>query len=167
MTYSIRRFRQTDAADLARAANHHEVSDRLRDSFPHPYLFKDAAAFIKEASGGNTALISRAICSDDVVIGVVSLIKGQDVNRKTAELGYFVAPAYRGRGLVAQAIIDIAQEAFENEDLLRIYALPFADNHASRRVLEKAGFSLEATLRNGAFKSGQPVDTCIYALLND
>ncbi|MBD5560052.1 MAG: GNAT family N-acetyltransferase [Clostridia bacterium] len=162
MKYSIRKFHPRDAADLARAANHREIADYVRDSFPHPYLFSDAAAFIEEAQNGSA--IIRAICSDDVAIGVISLFPGSDLHSRTAELGYFIDPAYRGRGFASRAVRDLVREGFESEGLHRIYAQPLAHNHASRRVLEKAGFVCETIQKNGAYKNGRVVDTCLYAL---
>lgn len=167
MKYSIREFRRRDAADLARAANHTEIADYLRDAFPHPYMFSDAAAFIENALAADNPDIVRAICSDDVVIGVVALVRGADVLSKTAEIGYFIDPSYRGRGFAWRAVRDIAQEAFAGGDIIRIYAMPFAHNHASHRVLEKAGFTRETVQKNGAFKNGRPVDTWLYALCPD
>lgn len=52
-----------------------------------------------------------------------------------------------------------------NTDLLRIFAVPFANNVASCRILEKAGFVLEGTLRKNAFKNGKVLDMKMYALV--
>ena len=60
---------------------------------------------------------------------------------------------------------EICRYIFENTDMQRIYAEPFADNAASARVLEKAGFTLEGTLRSNAIKSGRIRDTRMYSLL--
>lgn len=167
MKYSIRKFRRSDAADLARAANHTDVADNLRDSFPQPYLFSDAAAFIEAALAEDSRDMIRAICSDDVAIGVVSLLRGGDIQSKTAELGYFIDPSYRGNGFTWKAVRDLANEAFAEGDIQRIFAQPFAHNHASHRVLEKAGFTRETVQKNGAFKNGRVIDTYLYALCPD
>ena len=58
------------------------------------------------------------------------------------------------------------QAVFEKSDILRIFAEPFAGNAASCRVLEKAGFQYEGTLRSNAVKNGRVVDMKLYALLN-
>ncbi len=49
--------------------------------------------------------------------------------------------------------------------LHRIYAEPYATNHASMRVLEKAGFQCEGTLRANAFKDGQVCDQYLYSTI--
>ena len=59
----------------------------------------------------------------------------------------------------------ICRFAFAETDLLRVYAEPFADNAASCRVLEKAGFALEGVMRSGIWKNGRLRDYCMYALL--
>ena len=65
------------------------------------------------------------------------------------------------------AVGQICAGAFRRFDLLRIYAEPFARNAGSRRVLEKAGFSLEGVMRRGVYKRGQVCDHCMYALLRE
>lgn len=50
---------------------------------------------------------------------------------------------------------------------VRIYAEPFARNAGSRRVLEKAGFTIEGVMRRGVCKRGEVLDYCMYALVPD
>jgi RimJ/RimL family protein N-acetyltransferase len=57
----------------------------------------------------------------------------------------------------------IRDHALEQHELTRIYALPFEWNHASFRVLEKAGFVQEGRLRRSAVKDGRVVDQLLYA----
>jgi RimJ/RimL family protein N-acetyltransferase len=60
----------------------------------------------------------------------------------------------------------VSKWAFETKpELERLFALPFAANGASRRVLEKAGYGLEAVLKRGAVKEGKVVDLALYSLL--
>ena len=72
-----------------------------------------------------------------------------------------------GKGIMTEAVRQICREAFARFDLLRIFAEPFADNRGSRRVLEKAGFTCEGTMRNGIFKNGRVRSYCMYALLRE
>ena len=58
-------------------------------------------------------------------------------------------------------------QLFENTDVLRIFAEPFAENAASCRVLEKAGFQLEGVLRRNAVKNGQVRDMRLYSLVRE
>jgi len=56
--------------------------------------------------------------------------------------------------------------AFNTCNLLRLFALPFAENRQSTRVLEKAGYTREAILRSSAVKGGTARDQALYALIN-
>ena len=62
-----------------------------------------------------------------------------------------------------KAVGAFSDAAFEAFDLRRLYAEPFANNRASARVLEKAGFILEGRLKNNVMKAGQLLDSLIYA----
>ena len=66
---------------------------------------------------------------------------------------------------MTQAVKQICSYVFDKSDIIRIYAEPFAYNMASCRVLEKAGFKYEGTLRNNAVKNGKIIDMKMYALL--
>jgi RimJ/RimL family protein N-acetyltransferase len=62
----------------------------------------------------------------------------------------------------------VTGHAFEvNPELRRLYAMPYARNAASARVLEKAGCRREATLRQAVIKDGEVLDQWIYAMLRD
>lgn len=164
MKYTIREFRREDTADLARAANYEEIAERMRDAFPYPYLFADAVQFVSDAMDPEqTKELVRAICADDHVVGCVALIRGDDVHSRTAELGYWITPAYWGHGIAGQAVSMMCDEFLDGEQLDRIYATPYATNHTSHRVLEKAGFTREAVMKNAAHKNGNTIDVYLYA----
>ena len=98
-------------------------------------------------------------------MGGVSVQIQSDIYRKSAELGYWLAQPYWGQGVMTQVVNRVCQEAFGRFDIVRIYAEPFAHNAGSRRVLEKAGFSLEGVMRDGAVKNGRILSYCMYSLL--
>jgi RimJ/RimL family protein N-acetyltransferase len=62
-------------------------------------------------------------------------------------------------------VIQACSYVFENTDIIRIFAEPFAHNIASCRILEKAGFQFEGTLHSNAVKNEQVVDMKMYALV--
>ena len=64
---------------------------------------------------------------------------------------------------MSAAIRQLTEAAFEHYDLARIHAEPFAHNQGSRRALEKAGYTLEGTLKNRVFKNTEIFDSCLYA----
>ena len=163
----IRSWRPEDAAALARAIGDEAVQANLRDGLPFPYTVSDAEAFIGFALSAGDGMYSFAVTENDVCIGSVSVTRGENIHRLTGELGYYIARERWGRGYATRAVREICRYVFENTDIVRIYAEPFADNAASCRVLEKAGFTLEGTLRANAIKSGRIRDTRMYSLLRE
>lgn len=163
----IRSWRPEDAAALARAINDEAVQANLRDGLPFPYTVSDAEAFIGFALSAGDGMYSFAVTENDVCIGSISVTRGENIHRLTGELGYYIARERWGRGYATRAVREICRYVFENTDIVRICAEPFADNAASCRVLEKAGFTLEGTLRANAIKSGRIRDTRIYSLLRE
>jgi RimJ/RimL family protein N-acetyltransferase len=155
----------TDADALVRHANNANVARQLRDRFPHPYTRANAQAFLKAAVSASDAS-NLAIEVDGEAIGAVGYVIGTDVERYSAEIGYWLGESYWGRGIVTEALILVTDHVFASANLLRLFALPFADNAGSIRVLEKAGYTREATLRSSSVKFGQPRDQALYARLN-
>ena len=64
---------------------------------------------------------------------------------------------------MTEAVAAFTDFCFEKFQLRRIYAEPFANNPASARVLEKAGFTFEGRLKNNVMKDGQVLDSLLYA----
>lgn len=165
---TLRPWRETDAADAARYANDARVAANLRDVFPHPYTLADAEAFIRMCVENEGAgQLYRAIVVDGRAAGGISVCAGGDVYRKSAELGYWLGVPFWGKGIMTGAVREVCREAFRRFDIVRIHAEPYARNAASRRVLEKAGFTLEGVLRRSVYKNGEVLDSCIYSLLRE
>jgi len=76
-------------------------------------------------------------------------------------------PALLGRGIATEALRAVTAHAFRVHGLHRLFALPYAGNAASCRVLEKAGYRLEGRLREHPFKDGRFVDQLLYAIVDD
>ena len=163
---SLRRWTMSDAESLVRHANNPEVAKQLRDRFPHPYRRDDARAFIRAVAAGAPAQ-NFAIVVDGAARGGLGYQRGSDVERYSAEVGYWLGQEYWGRGIGTEALRLFTTYAFDQLGLLRIFALPFADNAASIRILEKAGYSREGILRSSSVKYGQPRDQAAYAIVND
>lgn len=166
MTCRIRKWRMSDAADLARALSNRKVQDNLRDGLPYPYTERDGEAYISEmlsAKEGDT--FAFAITADDKVVGSIGAFRQENIHCRTAEMGYYIAEECWGRGITTEAVRQICAYVFENSDIIRIFAEPFAYNAASCRVLEKAGFQYEGILRSNAVKNGKVIDMKMYALL--
>ena len=167
MDFILRPWRREDVGDVLRYANNDNIARNLRNVFPFPYILTDAQNFVTGCvEGDENHQLCRAIEVDGHAVGSIGLFLGSDVYCMTAELGYWLAEEYWGRGIMTKAVRQMCREGFERwEDLVRIYAEPFAHNTASRRVLEKVGFTLEGVMRHGACKRGRVLDYCMYALL--
>jgi [ribosomal protein S5]-alanine N-acetyltransferase len=162
---AVRPWRLTDAEPLVRHANDTAVARQLRDRFPHPYTASDATAFLRMTAGARDAS-NLAIEVEGEAAGGVGFVRGTDVERYSAEIGYWLGSQHWGRGIMTEALTLVTAYAFESLNLLRLYALPFADNDASVRVLEKAGYAREGLLRASAVKLGTPRDQLLYAAIN-
>jgi ribosomal-protein-alanine N-acetyltransferase len=166
-TTVVRDWREADAAQLAVQANDRRVWLGLRDAFPHPYSLDDAHGFIGRALEMSPRTLF-AIETDERVAGGIGYVLREDVERIGAEVGYWLGHQYWGRGIATAAVRLLTRHAFEvRPELRRLYALPLASNAASARVLVKAGYVLEGTLRQSAIKDGRVCNQFVYAVLRD
>ena len=166
--FVLRPWRRTDAESIAAAADNPRIAANLRNVFPSPYTLADAEWFVGDCiSQGEAHQLTRAIVIDGRAAGSIGVFVRDDVYERSAELGYWLAEDCWGRGVMTEAVRQICREAFARFDILRIFAEPFADNRGSRRVLEKAGFTCEGTMRNGVFKNGRVHSYCMYGLLRE
>lgn len=166
MICRIRKWELSDATDLAAALSNMKIQDNLRDGLPYPYTEKDGMDYISAMlSADENDTFAFAIIVDNKVVGSIGVFRQENIHRETAELGYYIAEEYWGRGIMTEAVKQICEYVFDKSDIIRIYAEPFAYNVASCRVLEKAGFQYEGTLRSNAVKNGRVIDMKMYSLL--
>ncbi len=168
MECTIRRWQMEDAAELAQALSNKNVQDNLRDGLPYPYTKADAAGYISAMLAADpNETFAFAIVAENRVVGSIGASRQGNIHFRTAEMGYYIAEPYWGRGLGASAVGQVCRYVFKNTDILRIYAEPFASNAASCRILEKNGFVYEGTLRCNAQKNGALLDMKMYALIKE
>jgi len=160
---TLRPWRAGDEASLRRHADDREVWRNLRDRFPHPYTEADASAWVAYASG-QAPPTNLAIEVAGEAVGGIGVLLHDDVERVSAEIGYWLGREHWGRGLMTGAVRAATRYAFSTFALTRVYALPFAGNAASCRVLEKAGYRREGLLRRSAIKDGIVLDQLLYAI---
>ena len=164
MEIQIRKWMLTDAKDLAAALSNKKILDNLRDGLPYPYTEKDGRDFIAAMlAADEDETFAFAVTVDSKVIGSIGAFRQGNVHRQTAELGYYIAEEYWGKGIMTEAVKQLCDYVFSHTDIIRIFAEPFALNSASCRVLEKAGFQYEGTLRSNAVKNGKVLDMKLYA----
>jgi ribosomal-protein-alanine N-acetyltransferase len=163
----VREWRDEDAPALARLADDPEVWLNLRDAFPHPYRIADARQFIARAQRLRPPTWF-AIEAGGALAGAIGYAARTDVERVGAEIGYWLGREYWGRGIMTTALRLVTRHAFAADPhLRRIFAVPFASNPASARVLEKAGYTREGTLRQSVRKDGRILDQWMYAVVRD
>jgi RimJ/RimL family protein N-acetyltransferase len=168
MVCKIRKWKIEDAANLAATLNNKKIHDNLRDGLPFPYTVKDAKEYISSMLTADcNKVFAFAITIDDRAVGSIGAFRQENIHSRTAEMGYYVAEPYWGQGIGTSAVKQACEFVFANTDIIRIFAEPFAYNTASCRLLEKAGFSLEGTLKKNAVKNNAVIDMKMYSLLKD
>ena len=160
----VRSWRPDDVESIVRHANNRKVSLNLRDRFPHPYTRTDAQNWI-QLSLSTQPETNFAIDGSGEAIGGISFDLQTDVERFSAEVGYWLGEEYWGQGICTLVLKAATQYAIETYHLNRIFAVPFAQNIASIRVLEKAGYTKECIMRRSAFKDGRFTDEMLYAFV--
>jgi len=162
----VRDWSLADLASLVHHANNRNVSIHLRDRFPYPYLTAHGREYLTHVT---TAVPTTgwAIEVDGQAVGGIGVMLQDDVERVSAEIGYWLGELFWGRGIATAVLRAVTAEAFRQFDLTRIFALPFADNHASIRVLTKAGYVREGILPRSAIKDGVIRDQLLYGAYRD
>ena len=163
--FELREWRLSDAASLAENANNINIWNNLRDALPHPYSEEDGEEYIQKAISQPKPATLLAIVVDEKAVGSIGITLHTDVERITAELGYFIGERYWNRGIMTEAVKQMVAYSFANFPLQKIYATPFDFNVASHKVLQKAGFGREAILKQAAIKNGKIIDLHYYSLI--
>ncbi len=164
MNIVFRPWKKGDEESLVQNANNYNVWKNLRNRMPYPYTMSDARNWISYCQY-ITPATNFAIEVDGKAVGAVGFELKEDIYEKNAEVGYWLGEEYWGKGIATQALNFIIEYIIKNFDIHRIYACVFIHNLASRRVLDKAGFSLEAVHKEAVYKEGKYEDECIYTLL--
>lgn len=103
--------------------------------------------------------------ADDALVGGVGLHRTVWATPKT-EVGYWCRSSRLGRGYVSEAVASLTAFAFKQLGMARVELITDEANHASRRVAERCGFTLEGTLRHESrAPNGTLRNTCVYARL--
>jgi len=162
----IREWKIDDKDDLAKILNNQNILNNLRDGLPYPYTEKDAKEYITSVLfADKLKTFAFAITLEDQVIGSIGIFRCDNIHFRTAEMGYYIGEPYWGNGYATSAVMQACKYVFENSDIIRIFAEPFAHNVRSCRVLEKAGFKYEGTLHCNAVKNGKILDMKMYSLI--
>jgi RimJ/RimL family protein N-acetyltransferase len=149
---------------LATYLNNRNIWNNLRDRVPHPYLLNDARAFIATQQLKKPAE-NFAIEYNGEIVGGIGVLLQEDISRLTAEIGYWLAEPFWGKGIITEAIGQMTSYAFSTFGLVRIYAEVFAHNKGSMKALEKSGFHFESIKKNAVIKNDTIIDDHVYVML--
>lgn len=159
----LRPWHIDDLNDLVSIANNPNIAQYMADVFPYPYTLEKGKVFIEFANTNTTARIF-AITINNKPVGSIGLHLQSDILRKNAEIGYWLAEEYWGKGIAADAIQQIVKYGFENLDIVRIFARIYGTNIPSQKVIEKCQFKLEGNFEKTIFKNSKYLDELIYAI---
>ena len=163
---SLRPWKVQDADALVKYANNCNISMNMRDGFAYPYTAEIAKKFL-DAATKQDPVTFFAIATPEEAIGGIGATINSDVHRFSAEIGYWLAEPWWGKGIMTEAVVKFSDHLFEQFELVRIYAEPYATNSGSCRVLEKAGFNLEGRMRMNVIKNGKLLDQFLYAKIRE
>jgi len=163
MEFKLRPWNISDLDSLVKYANNWNVAKNLTDKFPFPYSKNSGRAFIEFATK-NDPIHIFAIDINGQAVGGIGIHPQDDIHRKNAELGYWLAEPFWGKGVISNAVKQSVDFAFDTFHIDRVFARPFGTNLASQKVLEKNGFVLEGRLEKVLFKNNEYLDELIYAV---
>lgn len=164
--FCICSYEYADQEALVKYANNYNLSRLLRDQFPYPYTTTDAEAWLIHTCNQDPET-NFIIANAEEMIGAIGINPQEDVNRFSAEVGYWIGEPYWGKGTATAALIAFTEFAFNKFNLNRIFANVFEGNDASEKVLLKAGYRKEAILKKAVFKEERFLDQYIYAVLKE
>lgn len=147
-----------DIPAIARLANDPDIA-RMTCRMPHPFGQGDAEAFVVQVAAQNPAKAATFLIEheDQGPVGVIGMFEDADV---APETGYWIGRPFWGRGFATEALEGALVWAGKRWKRRALMAGHFADNPASGRVLEKAGFLYTGETRKRFSKArGEPVDT--------
>jgi [ribosomal protein S5]-alanine N-acetyltransferase len=146
-------------------ANDPLVTRWMNAGFPYPYTVDDARAWLAIATADDPPN-HYVIEADGAFAGAIGIIPLSGEHRGVALFGYWLGRRYWGHGLGSDAARTLARYALRERGFRRLEASIFAPNAASARVLENAGFTLEARKRAGYVdREGNVLDELVYARL--
>jgi len=161
----LRPVRETDAADAYRLVADDAVLANL--AWDGPSGEEEIAGTYRRLEGDLKTGESYSFAIERVdEPGLVGCIDARFPRHpRQADIGYWLGVPYWNKGYMTEALRLVCHLSFVHLDAVRAYATVFTRNDASRRVLEKNGFSLDGTLRSHVFKRGEFVDSWFMTLL--
>lgn len=162
--FTLRPLELTDAESLATHANNRNIWLNVTHLLPHPYTEQDAKDFYHYLNS-KSQLTNFTITVDGKAVGMIGCEPQAGVFAVNAELGYWLAEPFWGRGIMTEAIHKVCEYAFSSFPLERISAHVFGYNKASMQILLKNGFEQEGVMKNAVLKDETLTDLYLFGLL--
>src|SRR5437867_6855148 len=118
-TCDVRSWQASDVESLVAYANNRKIWMNLRDAFPHPYTRHDAREFIRVIRAREPET-TFAIAVNGAAVGSIGFVMHADVERVSAEIGYWLAEPFWGRGITTDALKGVTEHAIATYGLTRI-----------------------------------------------
>jgi ribosomal-protein-alanine N-acetyltransferase len=162
----FRQYSHDYADTFAQMRNNPNVLNNGYDKTPNPFTKKDAIDFINIQLEKKTSQRFLIFYGNELA-GEIGITIQEDVHRLCAEIGYFIAEPFWGKGLATEAIKKMTEYTFATFEIVRIIAGVFEFNKASMKALEKNGYYLESIRKKSVIKNGQIIDDYIWVKLKD
>jgi RimJ/RimL family protein N-acetyltransferase len=160
----LRPWARADVDDVFAACRDAEI--QRWTTLPSPYAYADAIAFVTEVAPAAWERGGALFAVIDTATGrVAGSIGAYGMSDGIAGVGYWTAPAARGRGLTSDALRTLTGWFLRHRGAARVELHVEPANIASVRVAEAAGFTREGLLRQRLVVRGRRVDLIIYSML--
>ena len=121
MSCLIRKWKREDAQDLQKSINDTRVLNNLTDRIPYPYHLQDAYDYIDAMLAvDENEIFAFAIEYEGHVVGSISVLRQEDIYRRSGEIGYYLGYDYWGQGIMSEAVKQACLLIFEHSDIERI-----------------------------------------------
>jgi len=138
---------------------------RVPDSYDDATAAEWAVESQRQREAGIGLHLIVADAASDALLGSIGVHANQAEGR--ADVGYWLAPQARGRGVMTRAVRLFSRWLFDNLPVERIEITIEPGNAASRRVAERAGYTFEGVLRSHTVIKGKRRDMAMHSLLRD
>ena len=160
---TLRPLRESDIEPIFNACQDPTIPAFTR--VPSPYERSMAEDFVRESDVAyrNHVSVSFAIEYKGNFVGTIGLHSIQ-LGDHMAEVGYWMDQNYRGKGICTVAMKTLTDFSLDVMGFRRLEALADFDNIASQKVMEAAGYTRDALLKNRATKrDGRQIDMALYS----
>ena len=160
MNITFREFETKDVSFLVTCLNNENITRYLSSRLPKPYAESDALWWINK--GCKDDHLGFIIEFDDLPCGAIGIYLQQDNRQQVAEIGYWLAEEYWGKGIATRAVHQFVDFVFTNTVVTKIFNPVTKVNTGSIRVMQKSGFEQEKIISNAVQHEGEWYDEIIF-----